>query len=319
MRHLIIAGSGTMGASMAQIFAGCDYKVTVYDIKAEALTAARERIARGVETLKESGEMDAAYAQRTLNNIEYTSNMECFRQGEAVIENIVENLEIKRRFYAEISRLTPDETVIASNTSGLSINAMAEAVRLPERFIGMHWFNPAHLIPLIEVIKGEHTSHETMETVYQIAEQLGKKPIYVSRDALGFIANRIQLAILRECIHIKEEGIGDFKDIDRCMKYGLGFRYACLGPFEVCDHGGLDTFYHIASYLYEDLASNKSPDGTLLQTLFDSAEYGVKSGKGFYDYSDGLDREAVDIRDQMYIEMAKHNITSISEPYEKKL
>lgn len=320
IHRIVIAGAGLMGTSIAQIFAKNSYHVTMYDIEQRFLDRSLDLIRLNTATMQKEGSSEEEIS-RIRDNIHFAAPLDqtCFSCADLVIECIVEDLDIKTVFWKAVSEIAPAEAILTTNTSGLSINEIAKAVCLPERFCGMHWFNPAHLIPLIEVIKGEHTSHETMETVYQIAEQLGKKPIYVSRDALGFIANRIQLAILRECIHIKEEGIGDFKDIDRCMKYGLGFRYACLGPFEVCDHGGLDTFYHIASYLYEDLASNKSPDGTLLQTLFDSAEYGVKSGKGFYDYSDGLDREAVDIRDQMYIEMAKRNITSISEPYEKKL
>ncbi len=122
----------------------------------------------------------------------------------------------------------------------------------------MHWFNPAHLIPLIEVVKGEKTSESTMDELYDLSVFLGKKPIRVRKDVPGFIGNRIQLAILRESLHMVENGIGDIEDVDRCMKYALGFRYACLGPFEVCDMGGLDTFYHIASYLNADLADEEA-------------------------------------------------------------
>lgn len=300
MRHLIIAGSGTMGASMTQIFAGYDYKVTLYDIKAEALTAARERIARGVETLKESGEMDAAHAQRTLNNIEYTSDIECFRQGEAVIENIVENLEIKRRFYAEISRLTPDETVIASNTSGLSINAMAEAVRLPERFIGMHWFNPPHLILLVEIIRGDRTSDRTAQAVYDLCLAIGKKPVMVNKDVLGFAANRLQVALFREALALVDQGVVSPEGIDDVMKYGLGFRYACVGPMEIADLGGLDVWNHVSAYVAPDLCAETVMPKSITGRV-ERGELGVKTGKGFYDYSEGQGDQLVKERDRRMI------------------
>ncbi|MDO5295795.1 MAG: 3-hydroxyacyl-CoA dehydrogenase family protein [bacterium] len=300
MRHLIIAGSGTMGASMAQIFAGCDYKVTLYDIKAEALTAARERIARSVETLKESGEMDDSHAQCILNNIEYTSDIICFRQGEAVIENIVENLEIKRRFYAEISQLTPDDTVIASNTSGLSINAMAEAVRLPERFIGMHWFNPPHLILLVEIIRGDRTSDQTAQAIYDLCLAIGKKPVMVNKDVLGFAANRLQVALFREALALVDQGVVSPEGIDDVMKYGLGFRYACVGPMEIADLGGLDVWNHVSAYVAPDLCAETVMPQSITGRV-ERGELGVKTGKGFYDYSEGQGEQLVKERDRRMI------------------
>ena len=125
----------------------------------------------------------------------------------------------------------------------------------------MHWFNPPHIVPLIEVINNDETKQEIADTVYQLSLKIGKKPIYVKKDALGFIGNRIQAAILREAVYIVEQGIGDYKDVDGAMKYGLGFRYACLGPCEVVDQGGLDVHHHIATYLWEDLSDAKYPSG----------------------------------------------------------
>ena len=155
----------------------------------------------------------------------------------------------------------------------------------------MHWINPPHIIPLVEVISGDLTNDETAQVIYDVAVKCEKKPVKV-HDAPGFVLNRIQFAIMRESLHIVEEGITDVKGVDDVMKYGLGLRYACLGPFEVADFGGLDIFRNISSYLFADL-SNADKEFGLLKEHFENNELGVKTQKGFYDYSDGKDVEAI--------------------------
>ena len=167
----------------------------------------------------------------------------------------------------------------------------------------MHWINPPHLIPLIEVIQGEETAEEAAEAIRDLALAVNKKPVIV-KDAPGFVLNRIQLAILRESMHIVEEGIASPEAVDDVMKYGLGMRYACLGPFEVCDLGGLDIFYSIASYLFADLSDKKEPFG-MLADRFEKHQYGVKNGAGFYDYSGGKDEEKIKYRDMMFNRLSK--------------
>ena len=158
------------------------------------------------------------------------------------------------------------------------------------------------------------TSHRSADTVYQLSLKIGKKPIYVKKDALGFIGNRIQAAILREAVYIVEQGIGDYKDVDGAMKYGLGFRYACLGPCEVVDQGGLDVHHHIATYLWEDLSDAKYPSGEF-EAIYQAGNYGVKTGKGFYDYSGDKADKAIEARDAMYLAMAKCNPTGVGEEH----
>lgn len=310
-----IAGAGTMGASMCQIFAEYGYQVVLYTRSQKTLDKAKELILLNQKTKVACGDSTEEKAKETLAHITYAApgDLTCFRECSLIVESIVEDMEAKHIFWKEVSSMVDEDAVLTTNTSGLSITEIAKAVHRPERFCGMHWFNPPHIIPLIEVISGEKTEKKTADIVYHLAEEIGKKPIYVAKDAPGFIANRIQLAVLRECLHIRKEGIGDYSDIDRCMKYGLGFRYACLGPMEVCDQGGLDTFYHIASYLFADLADDKDPNDTILGELFQKGEYGVKTKKGFYDYSDGKDQEAIRLRDEMYLAMAKANVTGIAE------
>lgn len=303
-RNVVIAGAGLMGTSMAQIFAQKNMSVTIYDIIEEALEKSKELIRINQEGQILCGGITAQESESLLNRLSHTCDKTCFENCDLVVESIVEKMDVKHLFWEEISQIVQKDTLLSTNTSGLSITEIAKAVAGPERFAGMHWFNPAHLIPLIEVVKGEKTSESTMDELYDLSVFLGKKPIRVRKDVPGFIGNRIQLAILRESLHMVENGIGDIEDVDRCMKYALGFRYACLGPFEVCDMGGLDTFYHIASYLNADLADAKEPQNTL-KNLYEKGEFGVKSKKGFYDYGNGRDEEAIKKRDQLYMKLSK--------------
>jgi len=303
IRRIVIAGAGTMGSSMAQTFAKNGYDVTLYDVFPTALEKAKILIELNQKTEIAEGIVTDAQAKEMLERIEYTTDVEEFRKADFVVEAIVEKLEIKHSFWEKVSNLVEDDVVLATNTSGLSITKIAEKVNHPERFGGMHWINPPHIIRLIEVIKGEKTSEEAAQVIYNLALEVEKKPVIVN-DALGFALNRIQLAILRECLHIVENGITTPEAVDDIMKYGLGLRYACLGPFEVCDLGGLDVFNNIASYLFEDLSDAKKPFGMLADRI-EKEQFGVKNGAGFYDYSDGKDAEKIEYRDRMFTKLAK--------------
>lgn len=293
-----------MGTSMAQIFAHKGYDVVIYDVMETALENSKNLIRINQEGQVQAGEKTQVESEFLQEKLVHTCDKSCFEDCDIVIESIVEKMPIKQSFWSDISQIVPEDVILATNTSGLSITTMAEGIKNPERFAGMHWFNPAHLIPLIEIIKGDLTSSDTVDVLYDLSLQIGKEPIRVNKDVPGFIGNRIQLAILREALHLVENEVGTFEDIDRCMKYALGFRYSCLGPFEVCDMGGLDTFHHIAEYLYPDLSNAKEPH-RILKELFNEGSYGVKAQKGFYDYSQGKDEEAIRKRDDLYIKVSK--------------
>ena len=230
-------------------------------------------------------------------HLKYTTDKECFKNCDLVVESIIEKVEIKQSFYQEISRLVREDTILATNTSGISINTLASAVYKPERFIGMHWFNPSHLILLIEIIKGDKTLDTVAQAIKELSIHIGKKPVIVQKDVLGFAANRIQFAVLREALYLVEQGVISKEDIDAVMKYGLGFRYACLGPLEVADFGGLDTFYHISDYLMKDLCNDTKVPSELAK-LYEEGHLGIKSQQGFYDYHDGKDHQAIKNRDE---------------------
>ena len=300
-QRIIIAGAGVMGASMAQIYAQYGYTVKVYDVFPEGLKKGKELIAINQETAVTEGKLTADQSKDLLARISFTDDIECFRDGDYVVECIFERMDIKHDFWAKASAVAPKEAILTSNTSGLSLTEMAKAVVAPERFCGMHWVNPPHIVPLVEVIQAEKTSDATAEAVYQNAVAVGKKPIRV-KDAPGFVLNRLQFAILREAMYIVESGIASIEDVDNSFKYGLGLRYAAIGPFETADLGGLDTFYNIASYLFADLCDRKDVT-KMLADLFNENSYGVKSCKGFYDYSNGKDKEAIQRRDRLFLKL----------------
>lgn len=296
-QNIVIAGAGTMGYSMAEIFARYQFPVTLFDLNDQALEKAKNNIHKNIETLVIENEITREQAFYIVKNISYTTHKECFKYCDIVIESIVENLDIKQSFYKEISHIVNENTILATNTSGLSINEIASAVYKPSRFIGMHWFNPCHLIPLIEIIKADFTADETSQTIYELSLLINKKPVIVNKDISGFVANRIQFAVLREALDLVEKGVVSKEGVDDIMKYGLGMRYACLGPLEVADFGGLDTFYHISQYLMPELCNDKDVP-SLLKECYDKEYYGVKSQHGFYDYSSPLDVKATEKRDE---------------------
>ncbi len=275
-----IAGAGTMGYSMADIFAAKGFDVTLWNHRAPTLEKAKTHI---------------SVASR--DKIHYTTQLEDIADSDLIVESVTEDLQIKTDFYDKLSRVVENHTIVATNTSGLSINALAAHVKHPDRFLGMHWFNPPTLILLIEIIKNDHTRQDVAETVRDLSLRIGKKPVIVNKDVFGFAANRLQLAVLREALSMVEQGVVSPEGIDDVMKYGLGFRWACIGPLETVDFGGIDTFYHIAEYLMPDLEDSHAVPA-LLKEHYDKGELGVKAGKGFYEYSGGKDTAATKARDE---------------------
>ncbi|CAB1244023.1 3-hydroxybutyryl-CoA dehydrogenase [Ruminococcaceae bacterium BL-6] len=302
IKKVVLAGAGTMGTSMSQIFAAHGYETVLYNHREVTLEKARRMIELNQQALVQSGELSAAESDAVKRRIAFTAGDGCFADCDIVVESIVEDMQIKRQFWQKVSSLAREDAILATNTSGLSITGIAEAVQKPGRFCGMHWFNPPHLVPLVEVIKGDLTQEETARTVIALAERIGKKAVLVKKDAKGFIGNRLQTAMLREAVHIVQSGIADAQDVDDAVKYGIGFRYACIGPLETADFGGLDIFYRVAEYLVPDLCSSQETP-PLLREKFEKGELGVKTGKGFYDYSGGRGEEAIRERDEKFIRL----------------
>lgn len=285
MKKIGICGTGTMGATMAKIFAEKGYETVLWGRADTSLQRGRNLLGT------------AEY-----EGLKLTTDLQDMADCDIIIESIVEHLETKQTFFEKLSRIVRSDTILATNTSGLSMNRICERVSGRERFLGMHWFNPSNMIPLIEIICNDETKEEYADAVYALAKAIGKKPVICRKDVPGFIANRIQFAVLRECMDIVENDVASIEDVDAVMKYGLGFRYAAYGPFEVADFGGLDTFFHISEYLNADLCDKKEPM-KLIRNLYERGHYGVKNGQGFYDYSGNKAAEAIKIRDKKYADM----------------
>jgi len=300
---VVVAGAGTMGASLAQVYARAGWDTVLYNRSASGLERAKNLIRLNQETFVKEEILTAQESEDLLARIKMTTEKADFADAALVVENIVEDLDAKQAFWGEISQLAPEDALLATNTSGLHITDIAKACKHPERFMGQHWLNPPHLLPLCEIIAGEKTSPENVQKMRTLVESLDKQPVVVA-DINGFIINRIQFALLREALHIVDIGAATFEDVDTVLKAGMGLRYAALGPFGVADFGGLDTFDHINSYLNAELDDSKVGNKRLHE-MVEAGKLGVKSGQGFYDYSGDQADAAIRERDRLYIELAK--------------
>lgn len=300
---VVVAGAGTMGASLAQVYARAGWDTVLYNRSASGLERAKNLIRLNQETFVKEEILTTQESEDLLARIKMTTEKADFADAALVVENIVEDLDAKQAFWGEISQLAPEDALLATNTSGLHITDIAKACKHPERFMGQHWLNPPHLLPLCEIIAGEKTSPENVQKMRTLVESLDKQPVVVA-DINGFIINRIQFALLREALHIVDIGAATFEDVDTVLKAGMGLRYAALGPFGVADFGGLDTFDHINSYLNAELDDSKVGNKRLHE-MVEAGKLGVKSGQGFYDYSGDKADAAIRERDRLYIELAK--------------
>jgi len=292
-----ILGTGTMGAGISQAFAEAGYNVICYDIAESAIERGMKLISLNQSILIKNGVLTEEKAELALGRLKTTLNMEDLANVDFVCEAVTENIEAKKEVFSKIDNVCRNDIIFTSNTSGLSITEIASAVSNRERFAGMHWWNPPHIMPLIEVIKGNESSEETCMAVMDICRKLDRKPVYVKKDILGFIGNRLQVALQRELMYLLEIDAASAEDIDAVVKYGPGARWALYGPCELLDLGGLDVFNNIFGYLFKDLSSAQdSPE--LLKDKIEKGELGTKTGKGFYKYTQEQIDKLLESRDK---------------------
>jgi 3-hydroxybutyryl-CoA dehydrogenase len=290
-RIISVIGAGAMGSGIAQFLSQHNVSVRIIEQNTSVLKQVRGKIADQFDSLKEHDLILESEIQHALDHITISGNLEDARDSWMIIEAIPENLELKQNLFLKLEEMCDSTTIFATNTSGLSVNEIGRGLKHPDRIVGTHFFMPATVVPLVEIIRGKNTSDSVCDQVMQFFKDIDKKPVLVKRDIPGFIANRIQHAMAREAIALLEEGIATAEEIDTVVRWSIGVRMLFTGPLEQRDLNGLDVHYHIASYLYEDLENRTTPSNLLTEKV-EKGEWGIKSGKGFYEWKD-VDTQAV--------------------------
>lgn len=281
MEQIFVIGAGTMGLDIAQTFAQAGYKAVVRDVNNEILARANERLQSGLKKRVARGKLAQQEADALLSRISFTTELAPAKEAALVIEAIVERAEIKKSVFQELDGICPDGTIFASNTSSISITDIASATKRPDRFIGMHFFNPATVMKLVEVIRGVGTSEETFAAVERLARAIGKEPVEV-QEGPGFVVNRILVPMINEAIGLYAEGIASAEGIDAAMRLGCNHP---MGPLELGDLIGLDVVLAIMDTLFEETHDVKYRAHPLLRKYVRGGLLGRKAGRGFYEYA----------------------------------
>ncbi len=279
-----VIGSGAMGAGIAQVLASAGHTVYLLDKSAEALTKATNNIKSSLDKLVAKGSLTAEKTESIFSKIQFTSTMADFANCELVIEAVVEDLTVKQQLFKELETVVTDKCVLASNTSSLSITSIAAACKVPQMFIGIHFFNPAPVMQLVEIIPAVQTKHGLAEEIKTVVKDLGKLPVIV-KDTAGFIVNRVARPFYGEAIRILEEGIADCATIDWAMTDLGGFK---MGPFTLMDFIGHDVNYRVTESVFASFFYDPRYKPSFTQKrLYEAGYYGKKSGRGFYNYAEG--------------------------------
>ncbi len=283
IRKVGVAGCGLMGSGIVEVSAKAGLDVVVREIDDAALAVGRGRVAKSLDRAVSKGKLTAAARDEALARITFTTSLDDFADRDLVIEAIVESLGAKNELFGYLDGVCPEGTIFASNTSSLTVTDMAAATSRPDRFVGLHFFNPVPVMKLVEVVRTIVTSQETFAAARAFAERIGKVPI-AARDNSGFVVNLLLVPYMLDAIRQLERGVATVEDIDKAMTLGCGYP---MGPFTLCDFVGLDTLAQVAEIMYDEYREERYAAPPLLKRLVTMGRYGRKTGAGFYDWTPG--------------------------------
>ena len=281
IKRVGVLGCGLMGSGIAQVAASAGYEARVRDVAPAILDKAKAGIEKSLARFVEKGKLTAAAKEAVVQRLSWTTTVADLKDCDIVIEAVTEDLDLKNNMWKELDGLCPAHTIFASNTSSLTIAAMAAATRRPDRFVGLHFFHPVPLMQLVEVVRTVTTSSETFDRAYAFAKALGKEAV-AAKDSSGFIVNLLLVPYLLDAIRALERGVASVADIDKAMQLGCGYP---MGPLTLLDFVGLDTTYKIAEIMFAEYRESRYAPPPLLKRMVLAGMYGRKSGKGFYDYA----------------------------------
>ena len=281
MKKIVVIGGGTMGLDIAQVFAKAGFDVLVRDISDAIIQASEARLNKALDKLESKGKLTAEGKAELLGRIGFTTELSGAADADLVIEAAIENLDIKKSIFAELDAICKPETILASNTSSISITAIASATKRADRFIGMHFFNPATVMKLVEVIRGANTSDETYDTIFALAQTIGKDPVTVA-EAPGFVVNQLLIPMINEACDLVYTGVATAEDVDKAMQLGANHP---MGPLHLGDLVGLDVCLAIMDTLYDETHDSKYRASLLMRKLVRAGHLGRKTGRGFFDYT----------------------------------
>jgi len=283
--RIAVIGAGMMGVGIAQVFAAGGHEVALQDVFEEALARAPETIRSNLTFLADHGVYEAERIDAAVARVTTTTDLAAAARGAGfVVECVFEDLQLKQQVFADLDELCPPETILATNTSVMSIGEVGSRARHKERVIGTHFWNPPYLVPLVEVVRTSDTAPQVIEKTIALLRSVGKHPIDVKKDVPGFVANRLQHALWREAFAIVDRGIADAATVDESIRYGFGLRLPVLGPIETAEMSGLDLVLSIHQYIFPYLDASTEPSAVLREKV-ERGELGFKTGHGFRDWS----------------------------------
>lgn len=290
MKNIVVIGAGTMGNGIAHTFAQSGYQVHLVDVSQEAIDRGMKTISSNLERMIAKGNLTEKQKEETLGNItSFTKLSDAAKSADLIVEAATENQDLKLKIFAEMDKFAPENCILATNTSSISITKIAAATSRPKKVIGMHFMNPVPIMKLVEIIKGYSTSKDTFDAVFEMAKALGKIPVEAN-DYPGFVANRILMPMINEAIETLYNGVAGVEEIDTVMKLGMAHP---MGPLQLADFIGLDVCLAILNVMYEGFKNPKYAPNPLLVNMVMAGKKGVKSGEGFYDYSQSKKAEKV--------------------------